>query len=70
MTFRPKLQIELQVMLHGKSKSEMINRRLEAHTSHLDRLFNDGSVDKDFIFYDDLIGNGADQVCVESSDMS
>ena len=46
-------------MLHGKSKAEMINRRLESHTSH---IADYGGVDKEFIFYDDLIGNGTDQV--------
>ena len=54
-----------QVMLHGKSKSEMINRRLESHTAHLadfERLYNDASGEKDYIFYDDLMGNGDDQV--------
>ena len=51
-------------MLHGKSKSEMINRRIEMNI--FDRSTDNGDAsndnDKDFVFYDDLVGNGGDQV--------
>jgi hypothetical protein len=56
-----------QVMLHGMSKTDMINRRMESQTVRINGVVKAAvksvkKVEKDFIFYDDLIGNGTEKV--------